>query len=103
MMPALKQTLVGPIFTPCIAAAWLLTSESALRDCERTLSCSVLREKDLDEAFSLGSYTGPSRRTSIEGILQGLAALEVRDGIRDGMLLWLWLWGGREGGGKGWF
>lgn len=70
---------MAPIFTPCIAASWLLTSQAALKDCELVLGYSVLREKDLDDAFSIGSCMGSSRRTSFEAILQGLAALEVRD------------------------
>lgn len=71
---------MGDIFAPCMAVAWLLTSRVALEECEEVLACSVLRREDLSEAFRLEKSTGHEEISSSghEGVLQGLAALEVR-------------------------
>ncbi|CAM9548795.1 unnamed protein product [Ectocarpus sp. 12 AP-2014] len=80
------QGLMGAIFSPCLAVAWLLTSRLAVCNCEIVLGCSVLREEDLDGAFRAATVTSSvisaeeSMRTRrsccLESILQGLAALE---------------------------
>lgn len=73
---------MGAIFSPFLAVAWLLSSRLALSHCESVLSSSVLREGDVDAALA-GAGTGGGReplrrRASLDRVLQGLAALEVR-------------------------
>ncbi|CAB1101793.1 unnamed protein product [Ectocarpus sp. CCAP 1310/34] len=80
------QGLMGAIFSPYLAVAWLLTSRLAVCNCEIVLSCSVLREEDLDGAFRAATVTSSvisaeesmhtRRSCCLESILQGLAALE---------------------------
>lgn len=62
-----------------MAAAWLLTSRVALDNCDSVLRFSVIRQEDLDCAFleDGGSSNEEGRRAALEGVLQGLAALEV--------------------------
>ncbi|CAM9435430.1 unnamed protein product [Ectocarpus sp. 13 AM-2016] len=80
------QGLMGAIFSPFLAVAWLLTSRLAVCNCEIVLGCSVLREEDLDGAFRAATVTSSvmsaeesmhtRRSCCLESILQGLAALE---------------------------
>ena len=72
---------MGAVFAPCLAVAWLMTSRLALGSCESVLRCGVVRDQDLDDAFFgfLGGQAAVRRRSGLERVLQGLAALEVRD------------------------
>ncbi|CBJ32008.1 expressed unknown protein [Ectocarpus siliculosus] len=80
------QGLMGEIFSPCLAVAWLLTSRLAVCNCEIVLGSSVLRQEDLDGAFRTATVTSTwtsaeesthkRRSCCLESILQGLAALE---------------------------
>ena len=68
----------GSIFEPCLGVAWLLTSRAALGECEKVLARSVLRQEDLEGMFGPRRYSDAPLRSSMEAVLQGLAALEVR-------------------------
>lgn len=71
--------MVGSAFAPCMAAAWLLTSRVGLDSCDSVLRFCILRQEDLDCAFleGGGSSSEEGRRVAHDGVLQGLAALEV--------------------------
>ena len=69
---------MGDIFEPCLGVAWLLTSRAALRECERVLARSVLRQEDLEGVFGPRRFSDAPLRSSMEAVLQGLGALEVR-------------------------
>ncbi|CAN0419442.1 unnamed protein product, partial [Ascophyllum nodosum] len=68
--------MMGDIFEPCLGVAWLLTSRAALGECERVLARSVLRQEDLEGVFGPRRYSDAPLRSSMEAVLQGLAALE---------------------------
>lgn len=59
-----------------MAIAWLLVSSVDVDHCESVLG-SVLRPEDLDRAFGSGDLSEGTVTEACEGVLQGLAALEV--------------------------
>ena len=74
--------MVGDIFEPCLGVAWLLTSRAALSECERVLARSVL-----EGVFGPRRYSDAPLRSSMEAVLQGLGALEVRARSASGNII----------------
>lgn len=60
-----------------MAIAWLLVSSVDVDHCENVLG-TVLRSEDLDRAFGSGDSSEEDTREACDGVLQGLAALEVK-------------------------